>query len=157
MKSYMIENSLKGTKMMALVFALVMTIFIMACPDSSNIEEEAKQAQKEVTKSLILPPDAVQRKTKIKYEHDGLYFNYGTNDDIKTVEEFYTKSLVQKNFPIIAKSDNGLSYRDDAERLITINWYPRDPDIFDYQSVLHLLVQPLPPEVKKTAPKQKDQ
>ena len=58
-----------------------------------------------------------------------------------------------KNFPIIQKSDNGLSYRDDEERLITINWYPRDPDIFDYHSILHILVQPLPPEVKKTAPK----
>ena len=91
MKLCMIDNCRKGTRVITLAILMIMMISVMACPDSANLEDESKKAQKEVVRSLILPPDGVQRKTEVKYEHDGLYFNYGTNDDVKEVAEYYKR------------------------------------------------------------------
>lgn len=131
----------------AWALAAVLALSALSCKGGSG-EEKAAKAQQEIIESLILYPDAAQRSVKADAEKDSLIISYGTNESLDALQKFYSEAVRKKLFKIVLESETGISYRDDAGRLVTIMWYARDPDISEYRSVFHVAVQPLPPELK---------
>ncbi len=134
------------------VYLLIIALFLCAGPGCEKEDaggDPAERARQEIIKSLPLYPDAVQRRLEASQGQDALILSYGTKEDTEDLSKFFKRAVSEKGYKMVMGLDNGLTYKDPAGRLVTIMWFPRDPDVSDYRSVFHVSVKPLPPELKK--------
>jgi hypothetical protein len=134
----------------ALAAAVALSAF--SCKNQGPKESPQERAKKEIIQSLILPPDSALKGTEVKPELDTLILQYGTNQDIDSIGKFYKQQIPEKNYAVVVESDSGVTYQDNKSRNVTVMWFARDPDLSQYKTVFSVAVNPLPPELKKTAP-----
>ncbi len=145
-----------------LIFALAsfMALAFYGCPGDDVSEEEAiRLAKKQIQDSLILPPDSTLLKDEVKAEVDGYYMRFSSNDEASDLAQYFKNEIQKNKFKIATttKGDVGISYRDNEKRLVTIHWSQRDVDLFGYKTIIHVLVQPLPEILEKTAAGSKEE
>ena len=133
----------------ALAVVLALTLSSCGRKDAGDPVERAKQ---EIIESLVLPPDAKLKNTIVQVDQDLLVLSFGTKEKIDTIRDVFKKGVADRGYTIVTDGESMISYKDAAERQVTVMWFARDPDLSEFATVFHVSVQPLPPEIKFAAP-----
>jgi len=127
--------------------ASLMLLFSFSCGQKQTTPEQAKQKKEEILGALPLLPGSELRSVKVDVDKSALIASFGSNADEHEAGDHIKNAVKAKGWKVVDDMLKGISYEDPEGRLVTIMWYPRDPDLSGYKCVCHVAVQPLPPEI----------
>jgi hypothetical protein len=133
----------------ALWAVLALAVSVASCKSSEGGETPQERAKREIVESLFLPPDSRLQEMKVMRDSDMLTIMYATNESLEKVEEFFTSKTRERGYSRVSESSSGISYRDESRRNITVMWFARDPDLYEFKTVFRVAVSPLPSELKE--------
>jgi hypothetical protein len=152
MRAAALRRVRRAAPMAAWVLAVAVALSMFSCKNKGPQETPRERAQREIIQSLILPPDSALKGSEVNPTMDTLILHYGTNQSMDAIAKFYKQEVLLKKYEVVVESDTGVTYQDNKSRNVTVMWFARDPDLSQYKVVFSVAVNPLPPELKKTAP-----
>ena len=143
------KTSAKRTSASALLLFLLFCLALSGCGgDKGSGEDATQKARQELASGIIVFPDSEEIDAKYNSQADAYIITYRTNETIDVLEEFFPAEISRRGFSTVLKSGNAITYKNDRGKSVTVSWYPRDPDIFGYNSVFHIAVKPVPKALK---------
>ena len=116
---------------------------------SEGGETPQERAKREIIESLFLPPDSRLQDVKVMQDKNMMTLMYASNESLETVEEFFESKTRERGYSRVSESSSSISYMDESHRNITVMWFARDPDLYEFKTVFRVAVSPLPPELKE--------